>query len=114
MKIISAFFVAGLATLSLSTAVCAGQEQGFFEQSKAKPKFTPGDFKPAPGEIQTRFGTLEFPGGYPTEETAQKVYDELDLQRATQLYLEMDSALSAHRLLMGWFRYLGMYDRSQI
>jgi len=114
MKIISAFFFAGLATLSLSTAVCAGQEQGFFEQSKAKPKFTPGDFKPAPGEIQTRFGTLEFPGGYPTKETAQKVYDELDLQRATQLYLDMYPALSAHGLMKGWVRDLGMKDSSQI
>ena len=26
-------------------------------------------------------------GGYPTKETAQKLYDELDLQRAVEVYL---------------------------
>jgi hypothetical protein len=57
---------------------------------------------------------LEFPGGYPTEETAQKVYDELDLQRATQLYLDMYPALSAHGLMKGWVRDLDMADSSQI
>ena len=42
------------------------------------------DFTPAAENIDTRFGKLEYPGGYPTEETVQKVYDELDLQRATR------------------------------
>ena len=64
--------------------------------------------------MQTRFGTLEFPGGYPTEETVQKVFDELDLQRATQLYLDMYPALSAHGLMKGWVRDLGMRDSSDI
>jgi hypothetical protein len=64
--------------------------------------------------MQTRFGTLAFPGGYPTEETARKVYDELDLQRATQLYLDMYPALSAHGLMKGWVRDLEMEDSSHI
>ncbi len=32
-------------------------------------------------------GSVEYIGGYPTKETAQKFYDELDLQRAVEAYL---------------------------
>ncbi len=35
----------------------------------------------------TRIGPLEFSAGYPTDETAQKLFDELDFQRAVQTYL---------------------------
>ncbi|MGB3097870.1 MAG: hypothetical protein WBB30_01125, partial [Solirubrobacterales bacterium] len=59
------------------------------------------DFSPAPGQIRTRFGNLDFVGGYPTDDTVQNVYDELDLQRATQLYLDMYPALSMHGMLTG-------------
>ena len=46
-------------------------------------KQTATDFIPAPEEIATNFGTLEFVGGaFPTEESAQKIYDEMDLQHA--------------------------------
>jgi hypothetical protein len=57
---------------------------------------------------------LAFPGGYPTEDTSRKVFDELDLQRATQLYLDMYPALSAHGLMKGWVRDLDMRDSSHI
>jgi hypothetical protein len=86
----------------------------FFELANTEAKYQPGDFKPAPENIETRYGTLEFPGGYPTEETVQKVYDELDLQRATQLYLDMYPALSSHGIMKGWVRDFGMHDSSQI
>ena len=72
------------------------------------------DFKPAPEKIETRFGKLEFPNGYPTEETAQKVYDELDLQRATQLYLDMYPALSMRGMMIGTARDYGAKDCSHI
>lgn len=35
----------------------------------------------------TRIGELRFEYGYPTEETAQRLYDEMDFQRAVQAYL---------------------------
>ena len=66
------------------------------------------DFSPAPGQITTRFGNLDFAGGYPTDDTVQKVYDELDLQRATQLYLDMYPALSMHGMLTGVVRDYGV------
>ncbi|MEI8251952.1 MAG: hypothetical protein WCF98_12340, partial [Synechococcus sp. ELA057] len=34
-----------------------------------------------------QLGRLELENGYPTDATARKLYDELDLQRATQAYL---------------------------
>ncbi len=37
--------------------------------------------------ITTKFGKLEFESGYPTDKTVQKLYDELDFQRAVQAYL---------------------------
>ena len=37
--------------------------------------------------IDTKIGELEFESGYPTKKTVQKLYDELDFQRAVQVYL---------------------------
>ena len=72
------------------------------------------DFSPAPGQMQTRFGELEFPGGYPTDDTVQKVYDELDLQRTTQLYLDMYPNLSMHGMLTGVVRDYGAASCSDV
>ena len=37
--------------------------------------------------IDTRIGKLDFELGVPTKETVAKLYDEIDFQRACQLYL---------------------------
>src|SRR5262245_62401867 len=37
--------------------------------------------------IDTRIGKLTFESGYPSQETVQKLYDEMDFQRAAQAYL---------------------------
>jgi hypothetical protein len=37
-----------------------------------------------PDVVETRFGALEFEDGFPTESTAQKIYDQLDYQRAIE------------------------------
>ena len=68
-----------------------------FDWAKTQTPYKTGGFQPAATSMNTNFGKLEFPGGYPTEETIQKVYDELDLQKATQLYLSMYPALSHER-----------------
>jgi hypothetical protein len=98
----------------VGAAWAQGGDASFFARAGAEAKYNPGDFKPAPEKMKTRFGNLGFPGGYPTEDTSRKVFDELDLQRATQLYLDMYPALSAHGLLKGWVRDLGMRDSSHI
>jgi hypothetical protein len=38
-------------------------------------------------QVQTRIGKLSFEGGYPSLETVDKLYDEMDFQRAVQAYL---------------------------
>jgi len=103
-----------LVATSLSAPAYAEKNKSIFELAGSEAKYTPGDFKPAPENMKTRFGNLEFPGGYPTEDTSRKAYDELDLQRATQLYLDMYPALSAHGLMKGWVRDLDMRDSSHI
>ena len=52
---------------------------------------TPGtpDGHPLPtnGTTESRLGPLTFEGGYPTDATVTKLYDEMDFQRATQAYM---------------------------
>ena len=48
--------------------------------------------------VQTRIGDLSFDVGYPTTETAEKLYDELDFQRATQAYIWGLPAVGFHAL----------------
>jgi hypothetical protein len=40
-----------------------------------------------PNQIETRFGTLNFQGGVPDGASTEKIYDNLDFQRALQAYL---------------------------
>lgn len=42
---------------------------------------------PMTGTIDSRIGPLAFEGGYPSEESVARLYDELDFQRAVQAYL---------------------------
>jgi hypothetical protein len=44
---------------------------------------------PAPAQetIDTRIGKLTFESGYPSQETVEKLYDQMDFQRASQAYL---------------------------
>jgi hypothetical protein len=100
----------------LATPVHA--DQSIFELGAAEANQSSKDFKnfeAAPETIETNFGTLEFTGGaYPTPETVQKVYDELDLQRATQLYLDLFPALSVHGILKAQVRDFGHRSSSDI
>jgi hypothetical protein len=41
-----------------------------------------------PDEVETRIGTLRFDDGYPTEDTVQKVYDNIDFQRGVSAFLD--------------------------
>jgi len=50
--------------------------------------------------VKTRVGTLKFEKGFPTEETKQKVFDEIDYQRAVQAYLWAYPAVSFESIRM--------------
>ena len=45
-------------------------------------------------KLETRIGTLSFESGYPTDDTAQKLYDEMDFERAVQAFLWAFPAVS--------------------
>jgi len=96
MKIQSLLAITAIGLAAGLAAPAQADDKSIFELGAAEAKQTSKDFKdfkPAPGTIETNFGTLEFTGrAYPTKATVQKVYDELDLQRATQLYLCVPSA----------------------
>jgi hypothetical protein len=78
-------------------------------------KQTNKDFKPAPDEIETNMGTLSFElAAFPTKETVRKLYDEMDLQRATQAYMDFFPALSVYGVVKGQIRDLGFKTSSDI
>ncbi len=66
-------------------------------------------------KLTTPFGELEFVlGGYPTRESAQKLYNVLDFQRACQAYLEFMPAMSMYSLLEGQEKGWGCRDCSDL
>ena len=60
--------------------------------------------------VETRIGTLSFEKGYPTPETARKVYDEMDFQRAVQAFLWAFPAVSFESIRVVAKRDLGADD----
>ena len=69
---------------------------------------------PAPTETEaqaqttdTRLGKLNFEQGFPTEETAKKLFDEMDYQRAVQAYLWAYPAVSFESIRLAAKRDLG-------
>ena len=61
-----------------------------------------------PDSVKTRIGTLTFERGFPTEETTQKIYDEMDFQRAVQAFLWSFPAVSFESIRFGAKRDLGL------
>ena len=57
---------------------------------------------------------LEFKCGYPTEETISKLYDQLDLQRATRAYLDFIPAMSMQAFLDTHPRDMGVSETGGI
>jgi hypothetical protein len=58
--------------------------------------------------IETPIGTLEYKGGYPTKDTIKKAFEQLDILRAIQAYLDfmpmtsVNSIFEAHIRDYGW------------
>ncbi len=90
-----------------------GENRNLFKT--AGEKQTNEDFKPAPDKIETSFGTLEFElKAFPTEESVQKIYDEMDLQRATQAYMDFMPALSVYGIVKSHIRDFAFKTSSDI
>jgi hypothetical protein len=54
-----------------------------------------------PNQVDTRLGTLNFVDGVPTAETTQKVYDNLDFLRGTEVFLNFIPATSMEGIRLG-------------
>jgi hypothetical protein len=96
-KMILAWVLAGLVMLLAPGPAPAQQETT--KAPAAAPPATPAPPKtykmttpippsiPIPDKVETRFGTLNFFDGVPDKATTEKLYDNLDFQRAVQAYL---------------------------
>lgn len=86
---------AALAGLFTVTACASGQ------QATGSPSITAYKYSTpmppgvaSPDQVETRFGTLNFFDGFPDNASAEKLYDNLDFQRAVQAYLLAIPAVS--------------------
>jgi hypothetical protein len=68
----------------------------------------PPQVAPYPNSVVTRLGALQFELGCPTPETTQKLFDEMDFQRAVQAYLWAYPAVSFESIRATAKRDLGM------
>jgi len=113
-KSLATSVLAALLAVSMVAPVQAGSEDKNIFKNAGK-KQTAADFKPAPDKIKTNFGTLEFEGGaFPTEASVQKIYDEMDLQRATQAYMDFFPALSIYGIVKAQIRDFGFESSSDV
>ncbi len=77
------------------TAVAAASALLLAAACEDRPQTPVGDAGPrpaaageaAPGDHWRELADMPFDGGYPTAETSQRLFDELDFQRAVQVYL---------------------------
>ncbi|MGB5214329.1 MAG: DUF1254 domain-containing protein [Anderseniella sp.] len=81
--------LAGLATICLATSASADAPK-MKMTTEIPPEITIAD------KVETSIGTLTFEGGFPTKETAQKIYDQLDFQRAVEAVMMTTPGASVH------------------
>ena len=74
-----ALVLSALALFGLSIVPTSAQ------QYKYETPMPPGVL--SPNAVETRFGTLNFFAGVPDKASTDKIYDNLDFQRAVQAYL---------------------------
>jgi len=111
----SGTFLLTLVALALSGPALSQGDKTVFELVDGKPVQSSDDFKPAPTRIKTDFGTLEFTGGgYPKAATSKLIWDQMDLQRATQAYYDFLPALSVHGILKAQARDFGASNSSDV
>ncbi|HEY5140119.1 MAG TPA: DUF1254 domain-containing protein, partial [Methylococcales bacterium] len=74
----------------------------------------PNKYEDTSRTLETRIGRLEYIGGYPTDETVQKAYDQLNVQRATQVYLEFMPLMSQQAIFRSHEHESGMRENRDI
>ncbi len=89
----------------LTAAVLLAVPAAFGQDAGLPPAIT------TPNQVNTRLGTLNFPNGIPTAETADKVYDHLDYIRGVDTFLNSFGGASMYAIRKG-FREAGVQDNS--
>ena len=89
----------------LTAAVLLAVPAAFGQDAGLPPAIT------TPNQVNTRLGTLNFPNGIPTAETADKVYDQLDYIRGVDTFLNSFGGVSMYAIRKG-FREAGVQDNS--
>ena len=72
------------------------------------------DYENTTRTVPTRIGDFEYVGGFPTDETIRRAYDHLDLQRASQVYLEFMPLLSQQAIFDCQERESGVVENRDI
>lgn len=89
MRIPTVVFAGGILASAFVLSWTASQAQP--QKSDAPDKYKYSTPMPPgvaiPDNVETRLGTLNFFGGFPDQATTEKLYDNLDFQRAVQAYL---------------------------
>ena len=90
--------ITGLTTICLATAVLAAPQK-MKMTTEIPSSITIAD------KVETGIGTLTFEDGFPTEETAQKIYDQLDFQRAVESVMMTTPGASVHAFAQAIRKY---------
>ena len=92
-------------TVSLVGAVIAGLLFASSASAETSPKMKMTTPMPesitTPARIESRLGTLELPQGYPTDNTAGKLYEYLDFMHGVEAFLYTVQGASVHALGKG-------------
>ena len=74
----------------------------------------PNKYENTTRTVETRIGKLEYVGGFPTDETTQRAYDQLDVQRASQVYLEFMPFMSQQAIFRSQKQESGMRENGDM
>lgn len=74
----------------------------------------PNDYENTTRSVTTSIGELAYVGGFPTDETIHRAYDQLDRQRASQVYLEFMPLMSQQAVLDAHERQLGLRENRDV
>jgi len=93
-------------TMSLAALMAAGMVST--GSAQVKPTKIPASIT-TPDTVESRIGTLQFKDGYPTEETAAKIRDELDYLHGVEAFMNSIHGVSLYALRQG-FADVGIKD----
>ena len=101
MKLTSLFTLAacGLMATNIAVAMSSSPPPKMKMTTEIPPEITIAD------KVKTSIGDLTFEDGFPTEETAQKIYDQLDFQRAVESVMMTTPGASVHAFAQAIRKY---------